>query len=295
MVKIPFFGSDDDEPTIDEEIGDVRITSNRDIEVNTATVDELASDSGSSLGGLNVHVVSIDTDDSTASSGTRDRGGSTTGSTGSVSPGSATSSPAQPSAPKTSPTPGDTSYSRGTFALPDERDFMQKLEARGKNGHGSIVETVYVLTGPSYARPTDLVCLDSEKYYGSATRRSVSFYPRKMARKVANLYPEGSAPKLIARFHTHPGGSVTPSSADKNSAPAVREAFVDAFGTDNFEFFHGIHALEEHGRHPGPDERQRPRAHPGQVSWVGERYRHKLALFGRKFQTPKTVAIDGGD
>jgi len=164
---------------------------------------------------------------------------------------------------------------------------MQKLEARGKNGHRSIVETVYVLTGPTYTRPTDLIRLDNEDYYGSATRSSVSFNPRTMAKKVAALYPDDKTPKLIARFHTHPGGTLRPSSADKTVRQRCVSPSSKLFGTNDFEFFHGIHGLEEHGLQLTPKERQRPSTKQGHVRWLGERYRHKLALFDRHFQSQK--------
>ena len=272
MVRIPFFGGDDDEPETHEEVDGVTVTSNRDIDVNTASVDEIEAGTAD-LGGLTVHAISMGDGDAS--------GGSSTSRT------SATDTPSGPASGTET-----TSYSRGTFVLPADRDFMQKLEARGLNGHQRIVETVYVLAGPSYTRPTDLIRLDNEKYYGSATRSSVSFNPYAMADKVAALYPDGEAPKLIARFHTHPRGTLKPSGQDKQSAPKVRSAFENAFGTDDFEFFHGLHGLEEHGGNPGPDERQSPSVRSNSLQWSGERFRHKLAVYGERFEPPrKDVAL----
>ena len=288
MVRIPFFGGDDDEPETHEEVDGVTVTSNRDIDVNTASVDEIEAGTAD-LGGLTVHAISMGDGDASGGSST-----SRTSATDTPSgPASGTETPSQPSStPTVSPDDAGTSYSRGTFVLPADRDFMQKLEARGLNGHQRIVETVYVLAGPSYTRPTDLIRLDNEKYYGSATRSSVSFNPYAMADKVAALYPDGEAPKLIARFHTHPRGTLKPSGQDKQSAPKVRSAFENAFGTDDFEFFHGLHGLEEHGGNPGPDERQSPSVRSNSLQWSGERFRHKLAVYGERFEPPrKDVAL----
>jgi hypothetical protein len=292
MVRIRFFSSDDDDPATEKEVDGVRVTSNRD-NVNVVEV-ENGEVSGTPRG-LTVHSISLsDSDtDSPKSSGSTESYRKTV------------PTPKQPSTPKVEPEPQPEPTAdpasqpkstvdpatRRTFVLPDDKHFMQKLEARGKNGHGSIVETVYVLTGPTYTRPTDLIRLDNDKYYGSATRSSVSFNPRAMARKVASLYPDGEAPKLIARFHTHPGGTLRPSSADKNGASRVHQSFVDAFGTDDFEFFHGIHGLEEHGLDPNPDERQSLSTKQKHLRWLGERYRHKLAVFDRNFETKKRVSI----
>ena len=299
MVRIPFFGDDDDEPETHEEVDGVTVTSNRDIEVNTASVDEIESGTAD-LGGLTVHAISVG-DDGGESAGGGSSSRTAPADTPSAPPSEpeSTSGPASepeipsgPSTPTVSPDDATTTHTRGTFVLPDDRDFMQKLEARGLNGHERIVETVYVLAGPSYTRPTDLIRLDNEEYYGSATRSSVSFNPYAMADKVAALYPDGEAPKVLARFHTHPNGTIRPSDQDQQSAPKVRSAFENAFGTDDFEFFHGIHALEEHGSSPDPDERQTPAVRSDSIQWSGERFRHKLAVYGEQFEPPrKDVAV----
>lgn len=282
MRWLPFIGSDDDDKRTSAEGDEMTIVSNLD-ESNIQVVGGDRTTTTSSSRGVTVHTISMDDTDSASATGPSDAG--------SRSASRTTPSPRQPSIPETEPEPTADSYTRGTFALPADRHFMQKLEARGLNGHGSIVETVYVLTGPTYTRPTDLIRLDNEEYYGTATRTSVSFDPWAMANKVADLYPDGETPKMIARFHTHPGGTLRPSSADKNSAPKVRKSFVDAFGTDDFEFFHGIHGIEEHSRNPGPDERQNAAVQRDHVHWLGEQFRHKLAVFGRNFETRKDTAI----
>lgn len=290
MSWLPFFGSDDDDDDKTEKIdlrendqnsaekGDIQVVSN----IGESNIEVIGGEkSTETKGTFNVHTISM-----TDSRGEPDTAGKveTTRKTA--------SGPTTPSAPSVDPEPSSSPYSRGTFVLPNDRDFMQKIEARGKNGHQRIVETVYVLTGPTYTQPTDLIRLDNEEYYGTATKTSVRFDPRAMAQKVANLYPDEDPPKLIARFHTHPGGTLRPSQKDKESAPKIKKAFENAFGTTDFEFFHGIHGLEEHGRNPNPDERQSPSDSRGYIRWVGERYRHKLAVYGDGFQRQKDVGIN---
>lgn len=284
MSWLPFFGSDEDDDTekirlreSTEDGDDVRIVSN----IDDSNVEVIGADSSSQRRGkFTVHTISL-----TDSGG----GSETTGRTGTTRK----TAPQSPDSPSSSvdPKPSSSPYSRGTFVVPDDQDFLQKLEARGKNGHNNIVETVYVLIGYSYTQPTDLIRLDNEAYYGSATKTSVRFDPKAMARKTASLYPDNNPPKLIARFHTHPGGTLRPSQKDKQSAPKVKKAFENAFNTTDFEFFHGIHGLKEHGRNPGPDERQSPSDSRGYIRWVGERYEHKLAVYGDGFQRQKQVGI----
>lgn len=281
MKWLPFFGSSEDDTVerIDASDSDVTVVSNTG-KKNVEVVGAEDTSTRSTSSGFAVHTISMGED-----------AGATTSNPAS-SRGTATSSPpSSPASPSVEPDPASDTHPRGTFVLPENQHFLQKLEARGKNGHGSIVETVYVLTGASYTQPTDLIRLDNDDYYGSATKTSVSFNPRSMAEKVASLYPDGETPQLIARFHTHPGGTLRPSDADRSSANNVRTAFENAFGTDEFEFFHGIHGLEEHNRSPPPDERQAPSA-SGHVHWLGERYRHKIAVFGTGFKHKKDVAIE---
>jgi len=285
-MRIPFIGSDDDDDdefTVQGKSDGVRVESNADVDVNVASKSEIADDPSKAPQGLRVHTINVGNDSS--ASGGVDTGESDT----------TTDGPETPSSPADTPGPDSGPHNRGTFVLQNDQDFMQKVAARGINGHGKMVETVYVLAGPTYTTPTDLVCLSDPEYYGSATRRSVSFYPKKMARKVDALYPDTEHPKCIARFHTHPGGSITPSQQDQDSSQAVYDAFVDAFGSDDFEFFQGIHGLEPHGQSPNPSERENPITHPNHVEWDGERFTHKLAMFARDFRTPKDVALSTHD
>jgi len=278
MPWLPFFGGDDDdEPTTEKQVGDITITSNRkNLDVTEISTAELEPGTTSKVGGLRVHTVSFDEESPDATE--------VGGATATDSPPTEDDTPAEPD---THPT--------GSFVVPANRDFLQKLETRGKDGQGRLVETMYVLTGPTRTRPTDLIGLENPAFYGSVTRTSLEFNPTRMAEKVASLYPEGKTPGLIARFHTHPSGSVSASQADKRSAPAVQTAFVDAFGTDDFEFFHGIHGLEEHGQSPGPEERQQPAVSDDVVEWIGERYKHRLGVFGRGFEQKQTVNVERGE
>lgn len=209
---------------------------------------------------------------------------------------SAESSTATRSQPRTRPdvSPRDApvgSYPRGTFAFPDSKPFMQALETRGKNGAHERVETVYVLTGQSPTTPTELFGLDKPEYYESATRTSVTTFEGKVARRIAASYPDGETPNVVARFHTHPGGTTTPSDVDVKSAESVEQSYRDAFGTDDFEFFHGIHAYVDQSGVPSVEERHDATALSGGVSWRGEQYRHELALFGPRFRNSRDVVI----
>lgn len=282
MSRFPFFGSDDDDDGV-EKINAADIENRSDVEV----IDLNDLDEGTKkVGGLRIHTISVEDDTATPPA------------TEPADPGGRSSPAVDPdpeTGPAVDPDPDTGPASRGTFAFPNDRDFMQKLEARAVNGDGRFTETVYVLTGPSHSKPVDLFRLDNSGYYGSSTRTSVSFKPRKMARKVAACFPDGQQPGLIARFHTHPPGSTPdPSGQDKQSAQSVRRAFEKAFGTDSFEFFHGIHALDEHGLNPTADERQNPSTRGQELRWVGERYRHKLAVYGNGFNRQKDITIVNG-
>ncbi|USZ69230.1 Mov34/MPN/PAD-1 family protein [Halorussus salilacus] len=198
--------------------------------------------------------------------------------------------------PETPPedSPLDPSAPRGTFSFPASKPFMQALETRGKNGAHERVETVYVLTGQSYTTPTELFGLDDPEYYASATRRSVTTKEGKIARRVAASYPAGETPNVVARFHTHPGGSTVPSDTDVQSAEKIERCYEQAFGTDDFEFFHGIHAYVDQSGTPSVEDRHDPTALNGGVSWRGEQYRHELALFGPRFRNSRSVVIADG-
>jgi hypothetical protein len=263
------FGGDDDEDDWE-------------VEVHTGFRRPSRDDDGGGL--FRTHTIDLGTDGGTAT----DDGGAT-------APATAPESPSTPASPGTGTGTGSGgtagTHDRGTFVFPTHQHFMQMVATRGLNGAHPNVETVYVLAGPTYTTPTDLFRLDDPDYYTTATRTKVSSYGRKMAEKVANCYPDGQAPKLLARFHTHPSGSTRPSDTDKGSAAKIASHFENAFGTSDFEFFHGIHAYSDHGGNPKPGERHDPSARSNVVSWRGEAYDHDLALYGRKFRNPKQVVI----
>jgi hypothetical protein len=197
--------------------------------------------------------------------------------------------PFEPEAPSDT---DSTEYERGTFVFNPSPDFMQKLEARGLNGAHDRVETVYVLAGSTYTRPTDLFRLDDPEYYKLATPEKVSTYESKIASQVASLFPDDEPPKLLTRVHTHPEGSIHPSDIDKRNAGRVLKCYENAFETSNFEFFQAIHAYSELSDDPSPDDRHDPKIRSNTVSWRGEQYQHEFALYGPRFRNLRKVVID---
>jgi len=192
-----------------------------------------------------------------------------------------------PATPKDTPDP--TPKTRGRFQFPSQKSFMQALEIRAKNGAQTRVETVYVITGNTYTTPTDIFALDDPEFYSEATPTSVRSNGKAMAERIAQHYPAGEAPRLIARIHTHPRGKVIPSSADQDSASRVKEHFEEVFNTTDFEFFHGIHAYQHSNTHS--ENRHTPEQTGNNVTWYGEQYVHELGLFDETFQTPKEVLV----
>lgn len=286
MFDSIFGGDDDDDDERDEQH---REDDDWEIEVSAHTGFTNSADDNEAVASswFRTHTIDLEADvDEPASPAPE----TTTPKTGPESPGDPPSKSNPQPGPE--PEPESTGVERGTFVFPAHRDFMQKLEARGLNGAQERVETVYVLAGPGYTTPTDLFRLDNPEYYASATRRSVTTYGRKMARKVANLYPDGEAPGLIARFHTHPGGSTRPSDTDQQSASEIASQFAEEFGTRDFEFFQGIHAYKDHSSSPNPDSRHNPDVRSNAVAWRGEQYKHELALFGPEFRNPRQVMLD---
>ncbi|MFC4449095.1 hypothetical protein [Halorussus aquaticus] len=268
-----FFGDEGDSGDADPE-ADVEVRTNAGAwgtDVNVESGDPSGVLDGDSW--FTTHTFDVDSEESSAGT----RGGT---------------EPSPDVSPRESPI--GTTYPRGTFAFPASKPFMQALETRGKNGAHERVETVYVLTGQSATTPTELFGLDDPEYYESATRNSVTTLEGKVARRVASSYPDGETPGVVARFHTHPGGTTTPSDTDVGSAESIEECYEDAFGTDDFEFFHGIHAYVEQSGVPSVTERHDPAALNGGVSWRGEQYRHELALYGPRFRNPQDVVIADG-
>lgn len=185
----------------------------------------------------------------------------------------------------------DDAYSPGTFVVPNNKHYLQKLEARARDGQASLVETVYALTGQSYTHPTDLIPLDDERFYSISTRRSTSYDLREMVAAVVRSYSGSTPPKVIAKFHTHPSGIPSPSEADQSGARRIYEEFVTAFDTDDFEFFHGIHGLTRHGHSVAPSQRHQPRITNDQLVWDDETFRHRIAVYGPDFETQKPIRL----
>lgn len=184
-------------------------------------------------------------------------------------------------------------HPRGTVVVPPNKHYLQKLEARARDGQARLVETAYALTGRTYTRPTDLIPLDDDEFYLLSTRTSTNYNVRAMAEEVARSYSGASPPKVVAKFHTHPGGVPSPSRADRSGAQTVHREFVTAFGTDDFEFFHGIHGLTEHGRSVPPTQRHQPWIDGDRLVWDDETFRHRIAVYGPEFRTQKPIRLAG--
>lgn len=189
----------------------------------------------------------------------------------------------------------DYAHPRGTFVVPNDKHYLQKLEARARDGQASLVETVYALTGQNHTHPTDLIPLDNDKFYLMSTQTMTSYNVEAMVDSVVQSYSGSTPPKTIAKFHTHPGGVPSPSAADQSGARDIYQAFVTAFGTDDFEFFHGIHGLTKHGRSVAPTQRQQPRITNNQLVWNDDTFRHRIAVYGPNFQTQKPIRLEKKD
>jgi len=214
-----------------------------------------------------------------------------TADTGSAAPSS--SAPVSPdiaSPPADSPLNAD--FERGTFAVPHSTPFLQNLETRAQNGAHEIVETAYVLTGPAYAVPNLMFQLDRPDYYTSATESSLHSLTGKMALDVAKAYEGYEPPKMVAWIHTHPNGSTVPSTTDKRGAESVKRTFERALGTDDFEFFNGIHAFDNTWeRESTVDERYSPEKGARTVSWTGTRFKHTLAMWDKTFKHSRPMEV----
>lgn len=196
--------------------------------------------------------------------------------------GPSTDSPTTTPGPTAPTTPGEALG----FPENDER-FMQSLEVRGKNGHEEPVETVYALVLKDGSSP-HLVALDDPEMYSNATKRSVKYYVDPMAKEVARQCA-GSTPDAVVKIHTHPSGSTTPSSADKQGTETTMRVFQDKLGSRNFEFLQGIHGYKS--TTASPNEMRDPITAGNRVSWHGERYQHTLALFDGHFSDTREVTL----
>ncbi|MFB6251480.1 MAG: hypothetical protein ABEI27_07310 [Halobellus sp.] len=185
----------------------------------------------------------------------------------------------------------DGTHSRGTFVVPQNKHYLQKLEARARDGQASLVETVYVLTGQTYTHPTDLIPLDEDKFYLMSTRKMTSYDTQAMVDAVVRAYSGSTVPKVIAKFHNHPSGVPSPSDADRSGARRIYQKFASAFDTDDFEFFHGIHGLTRHGHSVPLSQRHHPRITKDQLVWDDATFRHRIAVYGPDFRTLKPIRL----
>lgn len=178
---------------------------------------------------------------------------------------------------------------RGTFVFPTaDRDFIQLIEIRANNGAQEDVETVFVLIGETYFVPTKLFAFDSPVLYHDATERSVNPKDRSMAEQIARYYADQPGPKLINRVHTHPSGDIEPSQKDKQVASSRKSVFDRYF--DDYEFFLGIHALQD-SCDPDSDWLRRPRkTAENAITWWGEHRKHTLAVYDEHYE-PRPVLM----
>lgn len=178
---------------------------------------------------------------------------------------------------------------RGTFVFPQaDTDFMQLIEVRGNNGAAADVETVFILTGETYFVPTRLFAFDDPDFYTRATATRVTAENQAMARTVARFYDDRPGPKLVARFHTHPSGDTTPSRTDKEVGMQRKRTFDRYF--DDYEFFLGIHALQDTCE-PDPGWLRQPaRTATHTVTWWGENRKHTLAVYDGRYE-PRPVVV----
>lgn len=178
---------------------------------------------------------------------------------------------------------------RGTFVFPQaDNDFMQLLEIRANNGAQDDVETVFVLTGETYFVPTRLFAFDDPALYHDASAHAVTPKTRPMAETVARFYADQPGPKLINRVHTHTNGRPRPSQGDKKVGPNRKQTFDRYF--DDYEFFLGIHALQDPCE---PDPARLRRAHQTAehaVTWWGENRKHTLAVYDAQYN-PRPVLV----
>lgn len=191
-------------------------------------------------------------------------------------PGPSDEEPATTPAPSpdTDPAP---SHDRGELVFPaDDSELVQAIELRGNNGVQRDVETKYLLTGSSYTTPTDMIGLDDPSLYEEMTETSLVYNVTAIADYVAKLHEGYPDPKVVVAVHTHPSGNTIPSSTDRTNSTALRDELERHF--DDFEFFQGIHGLQERTT-PTPDKLREVHAGDGHIWWYGENRRHELAIF----------------
>ena len=208
---------------------------------------------------------------------------------GDTTPASPESEP--PTSRPTSPTPDR--YERGSFVFDTaDTDLLQKMEIRGNNGVTEVphdVETKYLLTGPTYTRPTDLIQLDNPDLYSQVTETSIRYNVTRIANYVAKLHDEGHPPKLIVSVHTHPSGQTMPSTVDRTDPTALKKELNKHF--DDFEFLQGIHGLQDRSI-PDSTALREVQAGEGHFWWYGENRRHEVAIYDGNFRPTPEVLVE---
>lgn len=216
---------------------------------------------------------SVSFDGFSAGSDTEQTGGETSPST----PADPTTGPTVPSAPS------------GKLGFPEsDTQFMQSLEVRGvsTDGHRQPVETVYALIINEGHEPR-IVALHEPEMYEKATNQKLHYYVTPMADEVARQC--SGVPDAVIKFHTHPNGSTTPSSEDRQDTESIKRTFEDKISSDDFEFIQGIHAYKT-AKVP-PEQMRHPTASGNCVSWNGEAFRHELAFFDAHFIDGREVSL----
>lgn len=196
--------------------------------------------------------------------------------------------------PTTSPDPSSSgAYSRGSFIFnTDDTDLLQKMEIRGNNGVTEVshdVETKYLLTGPTFMKPTDIIQLDNPELYSEVTETSICYNATKIADYVAKLHEAGHPPKLIVSVHTHPSGETYPSTEDRTDPTALKQELNRHF--DDFEFMQGIHGLQERSV-PDSTTLREAQGSEGHFWWYGENRRHEVAIFDEHFRPTPEVVVE---
>jgi hypothetical protein len=200
--------------------------------------------------------------------------------------------PTSPS-PGVNPNPNPNNYTRGDFVFDSsDTDLIQKMEIRGNNGVDEVdsdVETKYLLTGPSYTTPTDIIQLDNPSLYSKVTETTIRYNVTEIAKYVAQLHEGGHEPNLVVSVHTHPSGSTYPSDMDRNDARALERALGRYF--DDFEFLQGIHGLQERST-PSSSQLREVHREEGSIWWYGENRKHEIAIYDGGFNPEPEVMVE---
>lgn len=185
------------------------------------------------------------------------------------------------------------SYQRGTFVFDsDDTDLLQKMEIRGNNGVTEAphdVETKYLLTGPTYTTPTDIIQLDNPDLYSEVTENSIQYNVTKIAEYVATLHKQGPQPNIVVSVHTHPSGNTHPSAVDRTDPTALKEELSRHLS--DFEFLQGIHGLQDRSI-PDSTELREIQESEGHFWWYGENRCHELAIYDEQFKPTNEVVVE---